>query len=408
MRSHYSYCSSLVANADNSASTTKKSKNSAQLSASEIAFRGTCVNGARCASNNHNCSTTEQTNSDYFSYNHHNNTGIEAEKTFHHTQFHHLPPTLIMQQPEQPRNNTCINKKIINNKNRRNNNKTSKLGLFFKFYLNNRSMQIFLPLIIFCVASINAFDINQQQQQQQQQLLQHTSSSYIVLSNGSLKNNISSNNIIYKIPLSNNDQLNVNRDVDVSANHHKNKNSIRKTRIYEDSANVSQKDSIEDYEDETESDVNLNNRETTITKKHQADRNSSNPYYSYDHIIPTNFSNSCPSCGSHEDLKRVSLEFIKYQVLHKLGLERPPNITNFPKVNDLIIQNLLNNNGSKRYMSMKSATTTTNNYEMIGDDPTPYRDDFYTRDRNEEEEEDINYYSITQRVIALPISKYTF
>ncbi|XP_059609631.1 growth/differentiation factor 8 [Phlebotomus argentipes] len=73
----------------------------------------------------------------------------------------------------------------------------------------------------------------------------------------------------------------------------------------------------------------------------------------------------CTACRVREDLKHASLEYIKAYVLHNLGFERPPNITQIPRVPDSIYASFYN---------VTARHALTHDEDMLADEPSEIRE----------------------------------
>lgn len=98
---------------------------------------------------------------------------------------------------------------------------------------------------------------------------------------------------------------------------------------------------------------------------------------SFDHLTSndsddsSNEYNGCASCQLREQLKAQNLESIRMNILARLSMSQPPNITTRPQISEHLIQSFYSQNGV-RYIRVNSNNQNDNDSdmsEMQGDDP---------------------------------------
>lgn len=77
----------------------------------------------------------------------------------------------------------------------------------------------------------------------------------------------------------------------------------------------------------------------------------------------------CPSCQFREQLKAHNLASIKMHILHRLLMEKPPNITGRPHISEEILQQFYQTKDF-RYIRIRNNSFDDSSDEMQGDDPT--------------------------------------
>lgn len=115
-------------------------------------------------------------------------------------------------------------------------------------------------------------------------------------------------------------------------------------------------------------------------------------------IRPAGHGGTCPMCQEREVIKNFSLAAIKEQILHKLNMAHPPNITGrrLPKYDHLA--DLLD--AQPRRGHSPGGHSAGHNHGMLGDDPAA---GMFRAGMEVYEEED-DYHAKTERIIAFPQS----
>lgn len=154
--------------------------------------------------------------------------------------------------------------------------------------------------------------------------------------------------------------------------------------------------SIEDSHDDLSSSQNFGRKKAQIL----------NDETSFEHPRPTL---GCQTCNrSHDDIIEANLKSIRDLVLMKLGFSKPPNMTNkhvIPTVPKKIVDDFLKQHhqrggggrGKNRYLNYGD--------DMQSDDPNVLDRYYDSYPKEVYEEEDDDYFPITERVFVFPKSK---
>lgn len=124
----------------------------------------------------------------------------------------------------------------------------------------------------------------------------------------------------------------------------------------------------------------------------------------------------CQTCNrSHDDIIAANLKSIHDLVLLKLGFSKPPNMTNkhaIPHVPQKIVDEFLKKHHLKQqqhaYDKGRITSHETTDHGMQSDDPNVMEKFYDDYPREVYEEEDDDYFPITERVYVFPKSEYRF
>lgn len=121
----------------------------------------------------------------------------------------------------------------------------------------------------------------------------------------------------------------------------------------------------------------------------------------------------CQTCNqSHDEIIAANLKSIHDLVLLKLGFSKPPNMTNkhaIPHVPQKIVDEFLKKHHLKQQHAYGKGRITSHesaDHGMQSDDPNVMEKFDYAREVYEEEDDD--YFPITERVYVFPRSEYTY
>lgn len=120
----------------------------------------------------------------------------------------------------------------------------------------------------------------------------------------------------------------------------------------------------------------------------------------------------CQTCNrSHDDIIAANLKSIHDLVLLKLGFSKPPNMTNkhaIPQVPQKIVDEFLKKHHLDKKRAYSKGRVTSHeaaDHEMQSDDPSVMKKFYDDYPREVYEEEDDDYFPITERVYVFPKSK---
>ncbi|KAG5668276.1 hypothetical protein PVAND_016223 [Polypedilum vanderplanki] len=105
------------------------------------------------------------------------------------------------------------------------------------------------------------------------------------------------------------------------------------------------------------------------------------------------------SCQDRPKLENAALDSIKKHLLMKLGMHRVPNVTNVIKLPEMMLENLCISN--KMPIEYCTGKPSVKHIEYQSDEPQNYPD-FSVESEVVEEEEDVQYMSIENRIYAFP------